>query len=153
MVYPDGIATELFIEDEAGETQRFEVALGPSAALGDLHGALERFAEAFTLSVGAHAFELGTMRMCLFDPARLLVSFDEDDDGAPSAEDAMDKRFAFAFIAMLEEQYSEHDPWLVVRPCSRDHVRHWRSLLALDDRFQVRTWCLDERLAARFSES
>lgn len=153
MAYPNGVHARIEVDAADGTTHPLELAVGPSESLGDLHGVVERFAEAYCLGIGAEAFEVTAIQLCLFDPERLLVAFDEDDDGRPSAERAMAKRFAFAFISQLEDRYSPHDPWLVVRPCTRDQVAIWRGLMGLDERYEVRTWCLDEKLTDRFQKT
>lgn len=151
MSYPAGVHARVEVEDADGTICPVEVAVGPAETLGDLHDVLMRFCEAYCLGVKAAAFTLGAMRLCLFDPERLLVAFDEDDDGVPDAGQAMSRRFAFAFISMLGESYDPLDPWLVVRPCTKDQVAVWRQLMGLDSRYTVNTWCLDQRLTDRFT--
>ncbi|MFW5859267.1 MAG: hypothetical protein ACOCYP_04530 [Planctomycetota bacterium] len=147
--YPNGVHARVQIEDAEGRSQPIELAIGPADTLGDLHDVLLRFCEAYCLGIDAEAFSMGAMRLCLFDPDRMVVAFDEDDEGRPDPADAMDRRFAFAFIALLGEIYDTMDPWLVVRPCTRDQVAIWQELMGLDARYRVAVHCLDERLERR----
>jgi len=152
MPHTSGVHARLQIEQADGTSVPLEMALGPSESLGDLENVVERFAEAYCLSVDAEAFEVEQIRLCLFDPEALLVGFDETDDGHVDPAQAMSKRFAFAFVAMLEDRYHLEDPWLVVRPCTREQVTVWHGLMSLDERYSVQAWCLDQRLTDRFQK-
>jgi hypothetical protein len=148
-----GVHARLQIEQADGSAQPLELALGPSESMGDLEDVVGRFAEAYCLSIGAEAFTLLELRLCLFYPELLCVAFDEAEDGLVDEQQKMSRRFAFAFVAQLEDHYDIHDPWLVVRPCTRDQVAVWSQLMGLDPRYSVRTWCLDERLTDRFQKN
>ena len=150
MDYATGIATTLVIEAD-GTSYEIELAIGPSETLGDLEDVCHRFAEAYCLSAAAEAYTLGKMRFCLFDPWQMIIAFDEDDEGVPDPNDAMDNRFSFLFLASADEdEYSLSDPWLVVRPCNRQQIDIWEELMALGGEYHQQTICLDEQLRERF---
>jgi len=145
-----GVHAKLKLQFDGESSQPLELAIGPADTLGDLEEVIERFAEAYALSVKAESLEIGTIRICLFDRDDLLVSFDENDDGTPSTEDALPKRFAFAFIGQMEDEPSALDPWLVVRPCTKRQVQVWHELMTLTGPEHVQAFCLDPQLSGFF---
>jgi hypothetical protein len=149
MDYPTGIYAVVEIEQD-GAPVSLEVALGPSDSMGNLEDVIERFVQAYCLSVNADAFTIDEMRICIFDPERLLVAFDEDDQGRPSEAAAMSNRFAFGFIGQLEEEPTMLDPWLVVRPCTKQQVQIWYQLLMMTGPKAIESYCLDPQLSGFF---
>ncbi|MFW5830585.1 MAG: hypothetical protein ACOCXA_10050 [Planctomycetota bacterium] len=152
MEFTHGIHAKLQLRYAAPDQppQPLELAIGPSDTLGDLESVVARFAEAYALSVQAETASLGDMRMCLFDRERLLVAFDQDADGNLDADDAMSKRFAFAFIGQMDDEPSELDPWLVVRPCTKRQVQVWHELMELTGPQVIQAFCLDAQLSGFF---
>lgn len=146
MQYPNGVHAQVVLEFQHGHTQPLELALGPSDAFGDLSGVIDRFVEAYCLSVNAQAFRVEGIRMCLFDPEELVVGFEADDDGCPDPITGMQRRFAFCFVSQMETARAALDPWLVVRPCTRDQVEAWHELMGLTGAQEVHVWCLDPTL-------
>lgn len=146
MRYPQGIHATVTINGPNGP-QPLELAVGPAESLGELSDVVDRFVEAFCLDLEAESFSVEALRMCLFDPEALVVSFEADDAGRPDPAHAMGRRFAFAFIAQHDEHWSPLDPFLFVRPCTRSQVGIWHGLMSIADGFRVRTFCLDERLS------
>ncbi|MHC5067066.1 MAG: hypothetical protein ACYTF0_00605, partial [Planctomycetota bacterium] len=122
-----------------------------SDSFGNLEEVVERFAEAYCLSVDGHAFGVESVRLCMFDPEALVVGFDTDDAGCPDPNDAMETRFTFAFISQMEDEPDALDPWLVVRPCTRDQAAVWYDLMDLSGPQQVQVFCLDAQLRARLA--
>lgn len=153
MRYPHGVHATIELEFHNGATQPLELAIGPSDSFGNLEEVIERFVEAYCLSINAHAFSVEQMRLCVFDPEDCIVGFDTDEDGRPDPIDGMSCRFAFAFSSQVEEERTSLDPWLVVRPCTRDQVEAWHELMGLTGSQEVHVWCLDPQLKGWFQET
>lgn len=152
MAYSNGVHAriELLFENEEEPSALLELALGPAESLGDLESVIERFVHAYCLSIDAESFGIDEVRMCLFDPERMIVSFDEDDNGEVSTDDAMSARFAFAFIGQMDDEPTTLDPWLVVRPCTKKQVQIWYQLMTMTGPKEVGTFCLDPQLSGFF---
>ena len=146
MDYPTGVHAQVELEFQNGVTQPLELALGPSDSFGNLEEVVERFVEAYCLTVNAQAFSVDTIRMCVFDHEELVVGFEADDDGAPDPITGMQRRFAFCFVSQMEDERTTLDPWLVVRPCTKDQVEAWYELMGLTGPQEVHVWCLDPTL-------
>lgn len=146
MQFPQGVHATIELEFANGATQPLELALGPSDSFGNLEEVIERFVEAYCITINAEAFSVERVRLCIFDPEQLVVGFDTDDDGRPDPSDSMSRRFAFGFVSQLEDERSSLDPWLIVRPCTRDQVEAWHELMGLTGPQEVHVWCLDPQL-------
>jgi hypothetical protein len=151
MKYPTGIHARIMLKDADGGMTPLELAIGPADSLGNLENVAERFAEAYCLDRGYMGCEVTQIRLCLFDPEHMVVGFDADDDGRPDPNDAMGKRFCFVFMKQMDDEPSVLDPWLVVRPCTREQVVVWEELMGLTGPGAVHTWCLDDRLSGLFA--
>ena len=152
MDWPTGIHATIELEDQDGLASPMELAVGPTESLGDLEDVIERFTEAFCISANFAAFTVIRTRLCLLEPESMRVCFDADDEGRPDLSDAMSARFSFAFMSQIHDEPSLLDPWLVVRPCTKDQVAMWYELMAMTGGVEVHTWCLDARLTSRFTE-